>query len=361
MNEVCRFDGFELHATERRLLRDGGPIDLSPRYFDALCLLIREEGRLVTKTRFLEEIWAGVPVTDEALTQCIRTLRRQLGDDAVRPRFIETVPKHGYRFIAPVERVELRRAAPTARSASTNAATRTVLIPAAGGALGAGGAGVLGGLLYGTLGVAPVTGAGMGSGSVMLVLVALTAVVAVLGGAGVSLGVAAGGLARRHRFVLTMLGGAVGGAIVGGVVEALGMEAFTLLFGRAPGDITGAAEGAVLGGAVGLAAGWAVRQRGRWAVRKGVLAASLCGASSGVAIPSMDGRLMGGSLEMLARSFPGSRLRLERIGAIFGEPGFGPLSQTVTAAAEAGLFAACLVAGVMLARRALETPDGQPR
>ena len=44
-----------------------------------------------------------MPVTDEALTQCIRTLRRKLGDDANRPRFIETVPKHGYRFIAPVE------------------------------------------------------------------------------------------------------------------------------------------------------------------------------------------------------------------------------------------------------------------
>ena len=47
-----------------------------------------------------------MPVTDEALTQCIKTLRRQLGDDASRPRFIETVPKHGYRFIAPVEALD---------------------------------------------------------------------------------------------------------------------------------------------------------------------------------------------------------------------------------------------------------------
>ena len=48
------------------------------------------------------EVWRGIPVTDEALTQCIRTLRKQLGDDAARPRFIETVPKNGYRFVAPV-------------------------------------------------------------------------------------------------------------------------------------------------------------------------------------------------------------------------------------------------------------------
>ena len=80
-------------------------VDLNARYFDALALLVREAGTLVSKDRFLAEVWRGVPVTDEALTQCIRTLRRLLGDDASRPRFIETVPKHGYRFIAPVEAI----------------------------------------------------------------------------------------------------------------------------------------------------------------------------------------------------------------------------------------------------------------
>ena len=98
-----RFDRFELDAADRRLLRDGEPLELNSRYLDALSLLLRERGRLVSKDRFLDEVWRGVPVTDEALTQCIKTLRRQLGDDAGRPRFIETVPKHGYRFIGPVE------------------------------------------------------------------------------------------------------------------------------------------------------------------------------------------------------------------------------------------------------------------
>ena len=70
-------------------------MDLSSRYFDALALLVREAGTLVTKDGFLNEVWRGIPVTDEALTQCIKSLRRALGDDAGRPRFIETVPTHG--------------------------------------------------------------------------------------------------------------------------------------------------------------------------------------------------------------------------------------------------------------------------
>src|ERR687889_639627 len=98
-----RFDRFLLDPANRQLSREGDPVELNGRYFDALLLLLAEAGQLVTKDRFLQEVWKGVPVTDEALTQCIKTLRRQLGDDASRPRFIETVPKHGYRFIAPVK------------------------------------------------------------------------------------------------------------------------------------------------------------------------------------------------------------------------------------------------------------------
>ena len=100
MAESFAFERFVLDPGDRRLMRGGEPVELNGRYFDALALLVREQGRLVSKDRFLDEVWRGVPVTDEALTQCIRTLRRQLGDDAAEPRFIETVPKHGYRFIA---------------------------------------------------------------------------------------------------------------------------------------------------------------------------------------------------------------------------------------------------------------------
>ena len=88
---------------ERRLTRDGMPVELTARYMDALVLMAEHPGELITKDRFMAEVWRGVPVTDEALTQCIRTLRRTLGDEAAAPSFIETVPRHGYRFIAEVE------------------------------------------------------------------------------------------------------------------------------------------------------------------------------------------------------------------------------------------------------------------
>src|SRR5216110_1888388 len=98
-----RFDRLVLDPTDRQLKSGGEAVELNARYLDALTLLVSEQGKLVPKDRFLDEVWRGVPVTDEALTQCIKTLRKQLGDSATVPRFIETVPKHGYRFIAPVE------------------------------------------------------------------------------------------------------------------------------------------------------------------------------------------------------------------------------------------------------------------
>ncbi|NBB15380.1 transcriptional regulator [Caulobacter sp. SLTY] len=348
-----RFDRFRLDAADRLLTLDGAPVELNARYLDALALLVAESGRLVTKDRFLEEVWRGVPVTDEALTQCIRTLRRQLGDDAARPRFIETVPKHGYRFIAPVEADE---AAPKTRESIPGRWSRFWLLGAAGTAGGAFAGGV-GGLLYGFAGAPQALEPGMGAASVLLVLVALTVVVGVLGGAGVAFGIAAAGLAPGRPGLKSVLGGAGGGLLVGGMVKLLGLDAFNLLFGRTPGEITGALEGALLGGAVGFAALWAARLAARRSLALAVAAAGLVGGVAGLVIPLLGGRLMGGSLDLLARGFPGSRLRLDRIGALFGEPGFGPLAQAATGAVEGLLFSACLVAAMLIARRTWLDPQ----
>ena len=87
-----RFDDFLFDPANRQLRRDGAVVELSARYLDALALLVGEAGRLVSKDRFMDEVWRGVPVTDEALTQCVRTLRRQLGDDAGRPGFFAPAP-----------------------------------------------------------------------------------------------------------------------------------------------------------------------------------------------------------------------------------------------------------------------------
>jgi len=159
------FEGFILDTDDRRLKADGQPVELNARYFDALALMAREQGRLVSKERFLSEVWDGVPVTDEALTQCIKTLRRQLGDEAGRPRFIETVPKHGYRFIAPVEVLGSGEA--TDANVIFDHWLQFVVSGAA-GTLGGLAAGVIGGLIYGFLaasqGVA--SGGGLGNGDV---------------------------------------------------------------------------------------------------------------------------------------------------------------------------------------------------
>ena len=336
-----RFESYCLDAADRRLTRDGAPVELNARYFDALALLVREGGRLVSKDRFLDEVWRGVPVTDEALTQCIRTLRRELGDDAAAPRFIETVPKHGYRFIAPVEG---RSGGPSSASPDDR---RRAFVMGFAGTIGGLVAGVLGGLFYGFAAAAQPLQPGIGAISVLLVIVAITAMIALAGAAGVAFGIAASGFATGRPPQWSVAGGALGGLVVGAIVKLLGLDAFNLLLGHAPTDITGPFEGVLIGAAVGLGAWLGI---GR-SVRRGMAFAGLVGGLAGLLIPMLGGRMMGGSLVSLATAFPESRLRLDRIGSLFGEHGFGPVSQAVTGALEAALFSACVVGAMMLARR----------
>lgn len=348
MASCFRFDRFVLDPANRSLTRDGVAVELNARYLDALALLVRDAGQLVTKDRFLDEVWRGVPVTDEALTQCIKTLRRRLGDHAAAPRLIETVHKHGYRFIAPVE------SGPATRQEQTIPAhdLRHALLLGAAGTIGGGIAGMVVGLLYGFAGASQPLQPGMGAISVLLVLVCLSIIAALIGAVGISLGIAAAGFARG-RWPWSIAGGALGGLIVGAFAKLLGIDAFHLLLGQSPGDITGAAEGALLGAAIGLGAWLGQRGEASRSMIRGVAAAGLLGAGAGAIIPLAGGRMMGGSLDLLANSFPGSRLRLDQVGALFGEPGFGPISQSVTGAFEGLLFAGAIVAAMTIARRQL--------
>jgi len=336
---MYRFDRFQLHPGERQLRRDGAPVELSGRYLDALSLLVSEQGRLVTKDRFMAEVWRGVPVTDEALTQCVRTLRRVLGDEAARPRFIETVPKHGYRFIAAVEEGG-NVAAPLA---AQSAFGRTALAGTLGGTV----AGAIGGLVYGFTAAGEPREAGMGAISVLLVILAVTAAVALIGAAGVSLGLAAGERRLDGRGAGTVVGAALGGLVVGAVVKLLGLDAFTLLVGRSPGAITGAFEGALLGGGVGLGV-YLARSAG---VRRSAVLGALAGGGAGLLVGLLGGRLMGGSLALLGAHMPASRLSLDGIGPLVGEQGFGPLAATVTGTLEGMLFGACIAGAIALAER----------
>lgn len=117
------FGPFVLDPEERVLLRDGEPVQMTPKVFDTLLLLIQNQGRTVSKEEMLDTLWRDSFVEESNLTFNIRKLRQALGDERSSPTYIETVPKRGYRFkfevreilqeisIAPAPEIRLRDAA----------------------------------------------------------------------------------------------------------------------------------------------------------------------------------------------------------------------------------------------------------
>jgi DNA-binding winged helix-turn-helix (wHTH) protein len=367
-----QFDEFVLDVPDRQLWRGDTRVDLNARYLDALVLLVRERGQLVDKERFFDEVWSDVVVSDSALTQCIKEIRKQLGDDASNPRYIQTVPRHSYRFIGTVDPLPTDQpdseipphATDTGASQVAAAASprreaepiwREGLQEWGAGTLGGGLAGLLGGLLYG-YGLASAD-AGVGTLSTLLVLVSLNVLVGLTGGFGVSFGLAGAGVAARFwptmRVVLRVAGAALGGLFVGALAKLLGVDAFNLLFGRAPAGITGGPEGAVLGAALALGAHlghYVGARRGDAARWHAAVGAGGAGAIAGALIPLAGGRLMGGSLDLLAQSFANSRLRLDTFGSFFGELHFGHLTQVILGSVEGLLFGSCVVGAIVAVR-----------
>jgi DNA-binding winged helix-turn-helix (wHTH) protein len=94
-----RFAGFTLSPRGRVLLRGSTELPLIPRYFDLLVLLVERRQDAVHRREIFDAVWSDVVVSDSALTQAIRTIRRALGDDPREPQFIRTVSRHGYRFV----------------------------------------------------------------------------------------------------------------------------------------------------------------------------------------------------------------------------------------------------------------------
>ena len=95
-----RFEGFELDEAEARLTCAGQPVALAPKPFAVLCALARTPRMLVTKNALLDAVWGHRFVTDSVLKTAISEVRAALGDDPRQPRYIETVSRRGYRFIA---------------------------------------------------------------------------------------------------------------------------------------------------------------------------------------------------------------------------------------------------------------------
>ena len=94
-----RFGEFTLSVRQRQLFRNDRSLPLIPRYFDLLVLLVERRYTAVGRREIFDRVWADVVVSDGALSQAIRTLRRTLGDDSREPAFIRTVSRHGYSFV----------------------------------------------------------------------------------------------------------------------------------------------------------------------------------------------------------------------------------------------------------------------
>ena len=95
-----RFDRFELDEADARLTCAGEPVALAPKPFAVLCALARAPRTLVTKDALLDAVWGHRFVTESVLKSAISEVRAALGDDPKQPRYIETVSRRGYRFIA---------------------------------------------------------------------------------------------------------------------------------------------------------------------------------------------------------------------------------------------------------------------
>ena len=98
-----QFGVFTVDSDQKVLLRNGAPLPLAPKVFDTLLILVEDGGRIVEKEVLMNRLWPDTFVEESNLTFNIQQLRKALGDDARHPRFIETVARRGYRFIARVE------------------------------------------------------------------------------------------------------------------------------------------------------------------------------------------------------------------------------------------------------------------
>src|SRR5947207_8111420 len=119
---ILRFDIFELDTGSGELRRNGDRIKLPPQPCRVLELLVRRSGEVVTRAEIRENVWRDDTFVDfeQGMNFCIRQIREAVGDTAVTPRFIETLPRRGYRFLIPVE---------TSAPVEPKAVTRLIVLP----------------------------------------------------------------------------------------------------------------------------------------------------------------------------------------------------------------------------------------
>ena len=103
---ILRFGIFELDSEAEQLHKNGRVVRMQPKPFKLLCLLAGQAGKLVTREEIQKALWTSDTFVDfdQGVNFAIKQVREALGDDADRPLYIQTVPKRGYRFVAPLDR-----------------------------------------------------------------------------------------------------------------------------------------------------------------------------------------------------------------------------------------------------------------
>lgn len=348
-------------------------VDIPPRYFDLLSFLIENRGRAVTKDNLYDHIWKDEIVTEGAIAQAIRFLRRALEDEARAPRYIRTVSKHGYEWIARVEeKSSSTDAAPASASAELPSAA-SELDPlghqpgsprsddlkeafryaasrfgsaSLGSAIAGGIAGVFGG-------VALVVVSGTAhSLRVVVALATLGILVGGAGGFGVGFGLSfAEALVRDSRWALLALAGGFSGGLLGAIVHATVGEIFSALLSRSLNTVGGGYEGVWIGTFAGFGYGLATQGRAlaapRSLARLRVVTITALSCSAGAMLGSLFGaHFTAASIDVITGALRGSDLWLSPLGSWLGESGFGVVSRAALSAYEGLFFGAGLVYGL---------------
>jgi DNA-binding winged helix-turn-helix (wHTH) protein len=363
-----RFSEFTLSPQRRLLLRDGREVPLIPRYFDLLLLLIERRSEAVHRREIFDRAWPDVIVSESALSQAVRTIRRTLGDDSREPRFIRTVSRHGYQFVhSEVIEEEDDASWPVAQPAAAVAPPAPIDEPlwlqwrraarfAATGWTGASAGGALAGIAAGGAGglILAATPGSTAPVAIAPVLAVIGAGCGAIGGAGVGAGLAfAEAAAPAHRALALMSAGAVGGGLVGAAVQWLARWGLAALVGLEL-EVGGGLEGLAIGGAAGLAFVMATRRtddglaaprvRKRWHVA--LIMAVSCGLA-GLALTLGGRSLVAGTIHAIADAADGSRATLAPLGRLIGEPDLGPLSRAILGVGEPAAFGFGLAFGLM--------------
>lgn len=329
------------------LLRLGDEVPLIPRYFDLLLLLIEHRHEAVHRREIFDRVWTDETVSDSALSQAIRTIRRTLGDDSKEPRFIRTVSRHGYRFVLPDVVEEADDDAPVSRAAvpmvtmGAPVTDRHWWEAARGGALAGMAAGGLGGLI---LSAAPGSVAPLAIAPVLAVIGGACGAIGGIGiGAGLSIAEARGQAERNGTLIAAA---ALGGGVVGVIVQWLARWSLASLLGLDV-PVGGGLEGVAIGGAAGV--GYVLAAGSQSLRRQVLVTAVLCGLA-GVAL-TLGGRpLVGGTIHAIAMATDGSRATLEPLGRLIGEPDFGPVTRALIAFGEGATFGLGVALGLLRRR-----------